>query len=75
MVLLLSYHLHLQSTRRYRRVFFIPLPDLGHVQDVAETGCDIVAVMGGAGFLFGDADLSPEDYRAVEPQILAIGEK
>jgi hypothetical protein len=31
--------------------------------------------MGGAGFLFGDADLSPEDYRAVEPQILAIGEK
>jgi hypothetical protein len=31
--------------------------------------------MGGARFLFGDADLSPEGYRAVEPQILAIGEK
>jgi hypothetical protein len=49
------------------------IPDF--VQDVTETGCDIVAVMGGARFLFGDADLSPEGYRAVEPQILAIGEK
>jgi hypothetical protein len=47
----------------------------GFVQDVADTGCDIVAVKGGTGFLFGDADLSPEDYRAVEPQILAICEK
>lgn len=45
------------------------------VQDVADTGCNIVAVMGGTGFLFGDADLSPEDYQAAEPQILAIGEK
>ncbi|MBO9127918.1 MULTISPECIES: hypothetical protein [unclassified Rhizobium] len=45
------------------------------VQDVADIGCDIVAVMGGTGFLLGDADLSPEDYIATEPQILAIGEK
>ncbi len=49
------------------------IPDF--VRDVADTGCDIVAVMGGSGFLFGDADLSPEDYRSIEPQILAIGEK
>ncbi len=49
------------------------IPDF--VQDVADTGCDIVAVMGGTGFLFGDADLSPKDYAAAEPQILAIAEK
>ncbi|MFS2151445.1 hypothetical protein [Rhizobium sp. Rhizsp42] len=40
------------------------------VEEVASTGCDIVAVLGG--FLFGDADLSTEDYELVEPQILAI---
>jgi len=45
------------------------------VQDVVDTGCDIVAVMGGTGFLFGDAGLSPEDYKAAEPRIMAIGEK
>ncbi len=42
------------------------------VQEVAGTGCDIVAVMGVSGFLFGDADLSPGDYELVEPQIQAI---
>lgn len=42
------------------------------VEEVASTGCDIVALMGGSGFLFGDADLSAEDYESVEPQILAI---
>ncbi len=45
------------------------------VQDVADLGCDIVAVMGGTGFLFGDADLSPEEYKAAEPEIIAIGER
>ncbi len=42
------------------------------VQDVADTGCDIVAVMGGTGFLIGDADLSEKEYQAAEPQLLAI---
>jgi len=45
------------------------------VQDVADTGCDIVAIMGGAGFHFGDADLSPQDYEVAEPQIQAICDK
>jgi hypothetical protein len=45
------------------------------VQEVADTGCDIVAVMGGTGYLFGDADLSAEAYEAVAPKLIEIDQR
>jgi hypothetical protein len=42
------------------------------VQAVVDTGCNIVAVTGGSGFLFGDADLSVKEYEFAEPHIHAI---
>jgi hypothetical protein len=45
------------------------------VQEVVDTGCNIVAVTGCSGFLFGDADLSVKEYELAEPHIRAISAK
>ncbi|MFS2151438.1 hypothetical protein [Rhizobium sp. Rhizsp42] len=44
------------------------------VQEVADTGCDITAVLG-SGYLIGDADLSLEAYEIAAPRLRKIGEK
>jgi|AraplaMF_Col_mMF_1032025.scaffolds.fasta_scaffold60672_2 hypothetical protein len=42
------------------------------VQEVVDAGCDIIALTGGSGFFFGDADLSAKQYELAEPHIHAI---
>jgi hypothetical protein len=44
------------------------------VQEVADTGCDITAVMG-VGFLIGDADLPREAYEIAAPRLKEICER
>ncbi len=46
------------------------IPDF--VQEVADIGCDITAVLGSGGYLIGDAELSPEDYEIVSPKLKEI---
>tara|TARA_R110002020_G_scaffold170523_4_gene360289 strand:- start:9150 stop:9404 length:255 start_codon:yes stop_codon:yes gene_type:complete len=38
------------------------------VREVAATGCNICAI-GDHHYLIGDADLSPTDYEAIEPEL------
>ena len=45
------------------------------VQEVADTGCDITAVVGSAGFLMGDADLPAQAYEIAAPQLQEICER
>ncbi|MDM9629556.1 hypothetical protein QTL95_27095 [Rhizobium sp. S152] len=47
------------------------IPDF--VRDIAETGCDITAVLG-TGYVIGDADLSPDEYERVRPRLKEINE-
>jgi len=42
------------------------------VQEVADIGCDITAVLGSGGYLIGDAELPPEEYEAAAPKLLEI---
>ncbi len=42
------------------------------VQEVADIGCDITAVLGSGGYLIGDADLPPEAYEVTAPKLIGI---
>lgn len=43
------------------------------VQAVVDAGCNICAI-GNLGYVFGDADFTPAQWRAVEPQLRRIAE-
>ncbi|MDM9626285.1 hypothetical protein QTL95_10280 [Rhizobium sp. S152] len=47
------------------------IPDF--VRDVAETGCDITAVLG-VGYVIGDSDLPLEAYERIAPRLKEINE-